>query len=465
MNRLAAAPPIINYAAAEGTSSLLRRLILLSAPVLAEQVLHWLVGANDTYLANHVKEHRADAVAAVGTIMYLMWFTGLVVAAIATGSMALISRARGARHRSLANAACGQSILAALMLGTLLGVVIYTAAPWIVPKLTGLQGKAQEFALLYLRLLAFALPFSITMFVANACLRGAGDTLTPAIAMIVVDIVNILATFSLTRGWGPLPEMGFKGIALGTCIAYITGGIMQVTVLLHGIGGIRLHLHRLRPNWPILYRVLRIGVPAGTEGLLQWIANFVILVFINRFADGNVSAAAHANAIRIESMSFLPGFAVAIAASTLVGQSLGMRAPGRAKKCAYLALAVGGGIMTLGGAVFILFGRALANWMSDDPAIADLTARCLFITGWIQTGFAASIIFSGALRGAGDTLAVMVLNLTSILGIRFLGVLIAVKVLGGGLLSVWLVLAGELFVRGMLMYGRFLQGGWRHARV
>ena len=88
-------------------------IVLVVGPVLVEQVLHMLVGLNDTYLANHLPEHAPDAGAAVGTITYFLWFFGLLVSSVGSGSTAIIARARGARHKSLANSVCGQSVAAA----------------------------------------------------------------------------------------------------------------------------------------------------------------------------------------------------------------------------------------------------------------------------------------------------------------------------------------------------------------
>lgn len=461
-------PPALDYASpsqqVESNRVLLRQLAWLTLPVLAEHILHMLVGLTDTWLANHLSEERAAATAAVGTISYILWFIGLTVSSIATGSMALIARAKGARHRSLANSVCGQSATAALVLGLVMAVLVYAAAVPIV-HLTGLHGRAQEFAFSYLTMLCIALPFSTVMFTANACLRGAGDTLTPGLVMIVVDVINILFSFALTYGWWGLPEWGFHGIAAGTIIAYVAGGVLAFLVLIWGRGAIRLHLHRMRPHWHTLKRILRIGIPAGAEGLLAWAANFGMIIVINQVDPTNAMPAAHNNAVRIEAISYMAGFAVAMAAAAMVGQSLGMRNPRRATRCAYLAFAVGGGIMTLCGLLFIFANHALADWMSADQHIADLTATCLFITGFIQAGFAASIVFSGVLRGAGDTVAVMLLNLLSIFLVRFAGVLFVALYLRRGLAAIWVVLCIELVVRGALAYGRFLRGNWKHVRV
>jgi Na+-driven multidrug efflux pump len=159
------------------------------------------------------------------------------------------------------------------------------------------------------------------------------------------------------------------------------------------------------------------------------------------------------------------GFAVAAAVATMVGQSLGMNRSRRATRCAYVGYALGGGIQIAAGIVFILFGGYLARLFSEDPLVQSLTTRCLFITGFIQSGFAAAMIFGGALRGAGDTMAVMYLTLVNLFGVRLLGVFIVARVLKLDLAAVWMVLAGELMIRGAVIFGRFVHGGWKKISV
>src|SRR3954469_20382869 len=157
---ISAQPLPLHYASDERSGDLLRRLIWLSAPVLAENVLHLFVGLTDTYLANHLPDTpnlRPAAASAVGTVSYLLWFIGLIVGAIATGSTALIARAVGARHRSLANSVCGQSVILAILLGVVLGLSFYFGARQLVVA-TRLQGAAaQHFAVSYARMLSWSL--------------------------------------------------------------------------------------------------------------------------------------------------------------------------------------------------------------------------------------------------------------------------------------------------------------------
>jgi putative MATE family efflux protein len=241
--------------------------------------------------------------------------------------------------------------------------------------------------------------------------------------------------------------------------------VLLFAVLLTGRGRLKLHRHRMRPDWHTLKRILRIGIPSGVEGTLQWGAQFIILGIINRSALGSVAGAAHALAIRVESFSFLPGFAVAIACGTMVGQSLGMRDPRRAARATWLAFAMGGGVMGAMGVVFILAPRALTSVFTTDPRVADLAAQCLLPAGFAQLGFAASLIFGGALRGAGDTMSVMRITLINVFGIRLVGVLIVGVWLKLGVSAIWIVLSAELSLRGVLIFALFLRGKWRHAQV
>ncbi len=444
--------------------NLLPLLLALAAPVFVEHVLHMLVGLTDTYLANHLPNESAAATAAVGTVTYFLWFIGLISGAIGTGATALIARAVGAKHRSLANSVTGQSVTLALLIGIIMGMVMFLAAGPIA-RMSALHDRAYDFALIYLKMLAISMPFSTLMFVGGSALRGGGDTLTPAIAMIVVDITNIVCTFALCNGWWGLPAMGFIGIAIGTIIAYVAGGMILFVALLRGRAKVKLRLQRMKLHWHTMRRVLKVGIPSGTEGFLSWLANFGVVIAINKADPTNAMAAAHINAIRIESISFMTGLAVATAAATMVGQSLGAKDPQRATRAAYLGYALGGGAMTAMGLLFIFFGRLFAGLLSNDPHIIELTTICLFITGLIQAGFAAYLVFGGALRGAGDTLPVMFLTLSTVFIVRFAGVMIVGLWLHLGLAAIWCVLAGELFLRGMVVFLRFQHGGWKRVQV
>ena len=446
------------------TEPLLRTLIFLSLPILAENLLHMLVGFTDTWLAGHLREGSKAATAAVGSVAYILWLVNLLASAIATGATAIVARAIGARHRSLANSVCGQAIGAAAIMG-LVTAGLFAALAAHLARLTGLTGVAYEYAHFYFQAMSLSLPFSVVTVAAGACLRGAGDTRSPAIAMVVVDLVNMVLSYGLATGaWG-LPEMGFRGIAVGTVVAYVIGGIILVAVLMRSRSPVRLHVHRLRPHWQTLRRLLRIGLPSGIGDVLPWFAQFAVLRMINQLDTDNVSGAAHMVTIRVESFSFSFGLAFMAATATMVGQSLGMKDPRRATRVAWLAFAATAAVMLAWAVAFAFAGKHLAGFMNDDPAAVALAAQCLFITSFAQLGFAATLVFGGVLRGAGDTLSVMVINIASQVGVRLVSVYVLTQVFHLGLTAVWMALTVELSLRGVVYFMRFMQGGWKHVTV
>lgn len=450
--------------------NLWKRVALLAAPLVVEQILHSIVQFTDTYIANNLvvssspesMETNRAAAGAVGTIAYLIWFFGLVAGTVGVGATALIARAVGAKHKRVANAVCGQAILAALGLGTLLGLFMWFGASEI-GAISGLKPEAIPNFITYVRIFAPVLPFTIVMMAAAACLRGSGDTVSTAVVFIIVDSVNALLALGLTRGWGPLPNLGFAGIAIGTAIAYSTGAILMLAVLFSGRSKVRLYRHRLIPHLLMMKRMLRIGIPAGIEQTLQWTANFAIIRWINKM--GLLESSSHLIAIRLEAFSYLIGMSFAVAASTLVGQSLGMKNIPRARKCAFISYALGGGFMGSMGLIFILLGPQLSALITDDRHVSTIAGCCMQITGAGQLAFAAAMIFGASLRGAGQTMPVMMINLCSIVGVRLVAVIIAIEFFDAGLITVWIIFVTELILRGSLLFLQFKGGSWATVRV
>src|SRR3954468_13542689 len=124
-----------------GDRALLRYLLALAAPVVVEQVLSMTVGLTDVWLAGHLRSNSAEATAAVGSISYFLWLIGLITGTINAGSTAIIARAIGARHKSLANKVCGQSVAAAMLLGLTLAVLLFVFSES-VARFTGLRGES-----------------------------------------------------------------------------------------------------------------------------------------------------------------------------------------------------------------------------------------------------------------------------------------------------------------------------------
>jgi len=491
---------------------------VLSWPILVESALNALVGLTDTVLASELP-HAVDAVDAISAASYIMWFIGLTIMALGTGATALIARSVGRGRLGVANAALGQCLLLCVAVGVGVGVLVALSTLF-VPQLMGLRPRGAEAYRVYMLTIAAGVPLAGVLFGGIACARGAGDSVRPLWAMIVRNVVNITASWALsgvdlsvaaddggtlTRRVlleNPFPfDLGFFGIALGTVLADAVGAGIILGMAFKGTWGIRLRWRRLRPHAHTIYRLVRLGLPNYLETLGMWVGNFAIVFMVAHLAvrqaaatttaaaaDGLAASAgllgSHMWAIRIEALSFLPGFSMGIAAATLAGQYLGAGSPRHAVRAVLVCAAIGSGIMGSIGVALIVFPQDITRLLTPVPEHLVHVPPLLFVCGFVQVPFALAIVFRQALRGVGDVRVVMGLTWATTYGVRLPAawLLSAVEIpLPGGasipaplgellglepsLTRMWVAMCGELVVRGMVFAIRFGQGAWTRARV
>ena len=311
---------------------------------------------------------------------YVGWLSAMIHASVGIGATALIARAVGGQHRRLANAAVGQSLILAMLSGLAVGVAVFAAAPMI-GVAAGRSGQSLALCTLYLRIVASAAPLSAILMVGSACLRGAGDTRSPFVVMTVVNAINIGVSYLLVFGPGAIGGHGVGGIAIGTTIAWGAGAILILVALSRKSAAARLHRHRLAPHAHTLRRITRVGVPNLLESVLgMWLGYFLVLMIVGRLGDEGVIGA-HMIAVRIESMSFLSGYALSIAAATLTGQYLGLGDVASARRAGVLCWTIGAGLMSLLGVIFFVAPRFLGGLITDSPILLDLVDGPIRICG------------------------------------------------------------------------------------
>ncbi len=447
--------------------SLPGQVFVLAVWPFFELLFNALVGIVDTALAGWLEDQAMVATDAIGVAAYVGWFMGMMHMAVGVGAAALIARAIGAGHRGLANAGLGQALLIAVVWGAFIGGLVFALATPI-GRLFGLGPEALMLSTTYLRIVALSAPGSAALFVGAACLRAAGDTRTPFLVMLVVNLTNTALSWTLVFGPAPFGGMGLPGIAVGTFVAWnLAGGIILV-LLLRGRDPLRLYPHRLRPHWHTLRRIIRVAIPSALENSGMWVGNALVGAIVGLIAAREAIVGlmgAHIIAIRIESISFLPGVAMGIAAATLTGQYLGLGDPQRAKRAAILCWLFGAGLMSLMGLVFIAFPTQLAALLTREPELYTMAAAPIRICGFIQFFFASYLALSKALRGAGDTVSPMVITYASTFLLRLPGAYVVGYVLGYGLTGVWFALCAELAVRGLIYIAWFFRGKWMTVKV
>lgn len=478
---------VLEYATQEHAPSrvTIHTVLKLALPTLAEQLLMAVIGLTDTIIAGHTGDtpgQIAAASAAVGTMAYIQWFSGLMNAALGVGATAIVARSIGARRPRVANRVAGTSVCSAFVIGLGVALSLFVFAPGVVWA-CGLRDLAAQFAITYMRIMCITICLQAAAQIGMACLRGAGDTMRPMFITGGVMIVNGFFSSAFTFGWLGAPRWGVAGNAFGTMLAFLLSGIATLIMLMGGSAGIKLGLRHLRIVPHVLWRVLRIGLPSWFEGLLLWVGQFAIVVLvINRNdaavaqlkggeAMGGVTMAAHNAVLRIESIAFLPGFGFGIAASALVGQMLGARRPQDARQAAFLTNRLAFLTMTLAAVPMVLFPRFLLRILVKSEPVVEVGYWPMILAGLAQPGFSIAITMGSALKGAGETVLPMFSTIAGIFLIRVPVLMLALWYFTRighaewGLIAVWIGILTDLNFRAGTNLLGFLRGGWMRKKV
>jgi Na+-driven multidrug efflux pump len=474
--------------------SLPAAIAIVALPVMVQQILAATVGLVDKMLAGALPgDIVKSALDGLGVGSYVGWFIGVAMAGLGIGGQALIARAMGSGDRGLGEHSLGQALGLSMLWGILVAGVLWLGAPLLADiALTADQVEARRFCIEYVRIISYGLPFFGLMMVGGMCMYGAGESIRPSVIALAVNVVNVVMSWILSGAdfrWGstifdnPFAlDLHVDGIAWGSTISFVVGGLLTLFVLFGGIKDLRLRMSALRLQWEMAWRVIRIGLPNFLEGCSMWAANIVVLWMIGRIASremqqvidasgtgstelaeaGEGLQGAHIIAVQWEAFSFLPGFAIGMAAGTIAGQFLGAGNVRMARRAVWSCLGLGVLLMGLCGIGLMLWGRQLTSVISTEAVHLELVPKLLFICGATQIFFAISMVVRQALRGTGDTFWVFLITTASSYLVRlplawFLGIVLEL-----GLVGIWLGLCGELVVRAMFFLARFLQGGWAH---
>jgi putative MATE family efflux protein len=487
-----------------------RLVLTLAWPVLAQQLLIFFVGLSDQFLAGWFPqvpmEQQVQAVgqqllavgalghesfaggvsaawsaeapfqvsrqimarqvayqAAQTTANYLAWFISSYAVMVSVGGTALVSRCVGAGEREDANRAANQAVVLGVfvgLIGTVIGLLgLNTIIGWL-----QLRGDSAQYAADYLRPLLFLLVFQLVEQAGIASLVGAGDTRTGLLVLGGVALLNLPLAWGFYHGIGPLSGLGFAGISWGTAVSHALGCLAVLAILARGRAGLRLERRWLYPDPGWQKRLLRVGMPAGFDSLSVATGHLWFLGIVNQLGDE--ASTAHGIALRWESMAYLSGGAFGVAAMTLVGQYLGARRPEQAAHSVWTAFTWGCGVMCAMAAIFFVFAPEMFYLFCPRPEqrpVIDEGVPVLRLVAFAMPALASCMIFTSALRGAGDTRVPVLITWIGFLGVR---IPLAYWLTGlYGLYGAWLAMCADLVVRGGFLLYRFASGRWKTIRV
>jgi len=438
--------------------SVVTQVVGLAWPVVVEQLLGTAVGLVNMYVVGRM---GAEAIAAVGLSNQLRMLLMALFSAVGVGATVLIARYTGAQEFEEANLIGGQTVGLALVVGAVSAVPCLFYGRVLMDVMGG-EPAVVALGEPYLTSMGTTMPLMALLFVGNAALRGAGDTRTPMIVMALVNVINGLLTWGLVYGLGPLPALGFVGAGIAAAAGFGVGGLVVAGILLRGYSSSDLHvsIQHLRLRRDRAKRILGIGLPSAAEQATLRVAQVVLVGIVTQL--GTNAYAGHQLAIQLLSVGFMPGFAFSVAATTLVGQELGRKAPRRAAACVYKSMWMALIIMGLAGVGVIAFARPLLRIFTSDPEVVALGYYAMQGCAAMQLPLAVYFVFSGALRGAGDTRFVLLAQALPIWLIRLtLAPLLGIA-WGFGLTGIWAAMVLDVIGRAVMVVLRFRGGKWKY---
>ena len=429
--------------------SQLSRVWKLSVPAILTQITTIAMQYIDSAMVGNL---GANASAAIGLVSTSTWLMGGVGSAISAGFSVQVAQYIGAGEPYNARRVARHGFLTALIVSTLvalLGVCISNP----LPRWLGGEEALWKDASAYFIVFAITMPFMELNWLASGFLQSAGNMVVPSILNSVMCVLDVAfnAVF--------IPRYGVLGAAMGTGLATVVVCFAELWFCCLRYEPLRLNRGEKCPmDVSILKRALKIGTPVGAESIAMSGASVISTMIIAPL--GAVAIAAHSFAITAESLCYMPGYGIATAASTLVGQSVGARDHRLARRYGYITVIFGSAMMALTGIIMFIFCPFVFGLLTPVAEVRTVAAQILRIGLIAEPLYGVSMVSSGALRGAEDTLVPSILNLFSIWVVRLGLALILVPLYG--IHGMWTAMAVELCVRGLLLLVRQIKSKYLH---
>ncbi|MEN9933629.1 MAG: hypothetical protein RLZZ387_208 [Chloroflexota bacterium] len=399
-----------------------RRVLGLAAPVIGENLLQTLLGVVDTIL---VAGLGAAALAGVGAALQVVFILTAALTALSVGASVLVAQSFGAGDLDRASATARQALIWSLIASlplTALGLAL--TGP--IVALFGMEPDVARVAAEYMQITLGTVATIVVMLIAGGVMRGAGDARTPMLVTLLANAVNIGLTWALIYGHLGMPALGAAGSAWGTFASRLLGATVLLWLLWRGRNGVRISgPGSWRPSPAVFRAVLAIGLPAAVEEVIIITAMAALTPIVAPL--GTVALAAHRVVINVLSLSFLPGIGFSVAATALVGQSVGAGRMDEARATTTIALRWAVIWMGALAAVFLVLAPQLMRLFTEDPEMIAIGALSIQAVALTQPAWAATFVYGGALRGTGDTRTPLVISGTLmwvVVGLAYVGALV-----------------------------------------
>ena len=425
-------------------------IVSLSIPSILAQISATVMFFIDASMVGHL---GAKASAAIGLVESTGWLMGGLASAANMGFSVQVAHFIGANDFEAARRVLRQSMVCCMIWALVISLISLIIAPYLPYWLGGTEEIAHD-ASIYFAIFGFCGIFFQIEGLAGSMLKCSGNMKIPSmlnIGMCVMDVCfNYLFIYIL--------NMGVMGAAIGTGVAMLITASLMMYFLLFKSKMLSLigRPGSFMPKSDTVGTAFKIGAPMGLQHMLMGGAYVVSTLIVAPL--GTVAIAAHSLAITVESLCYMPGYGIAEAATTLVGQGIGAGQKLLTRSFARMSVALGIAVMTVMGVLMWTFAPELMSLMSPVEEVISQGTQVLRIEAWAEPMFAAAIVCNGVFIGAGDTLIPAIMSLGSMWAVRLtLAATLAPKY---GLKGVWTAMAIELTFRGSIFLTRLFKGKW-----
>jgi putative MATE family efflux protein len=431
-------------------------------PVVLQYFFRMLMFLVDTIMIQALGKSAMASMAIVGPISYTLV---MLMTALSAGAMATVARAWGGGEADRRERAVATAMLVGL--GVALAIL---PAGW-----AGLPAAAQLFgtpdnpqvarvAADYLRILAWSLPLMLLDFVAGSVLRACGEARVPMVCALVGNVVNVGLNYLLIFGALGAPRMEVRGAALASAISIGLQAVLTLGTLVSSRAPVRLRWRSIRGvTRASTATLLRVTGPAFVEPVVLQSGFLVYTKVITTL--GELPLAAHRSAIAVESISFMPGYAVSVAAGAVVGQYLGAGRPDKASAGFVESMKIGLGLLLINALLFLTVPHVLLWPFEPKDLPAGMAAGLLRIAAMEQPFMAMALVLAGAMRGAGDTRSPVWLGAAGTWGVRVPCAYLLAIGLGLGLTGIWITMVLDWAARSLLSWIVWRRGAWKQIRL
>ena len=418
-------------------------VLKLSIPAILTQIATIVMQYIDSAMVGRLGE---NAIAAIGLVSTSTWLFGGIVSSIAIGFSVQIAHACGAKNYTDARIVLRHGLIFSSILAFML-LIIGVSLSFPLPVILKADESIRTDASLYFLIFSLSLPFMQLNMLSSSSLQCSGNMVIPSVLNAVMCLLDVV--FNLIF----IPKLGVLGASIGTGLSVVVTSLVMFYFC--GIKNKNLNIRikdDTKYNKLIIKKAIKISSPVAVEQATRSLAMIVSTGIVAPL--GNTAIAANSIAVTAESLCYMPGFGIAEAATTLVGQEVGKKDYKNAFRYGNLSTMLGCFVMTLMAVIMFFAAPYIFNLLTNAENVSTLATTVLRIGLFAEPLYGVSIVASGALRGVEDTFVPSILNLLSIWVVRI--TLSFILVIPFGLLGVWMANTIELCVRGIVLLIRQL---------